>query len=67
MRQQQLARMLDIHESLLSKVVNGFREPGPELRQRMAAALHCDARWLFERLEAGDCDAAPQQTEGDVQ
>jgi transcriptional regulator with XRE-family HTH domain len=57
MRQQQLARMLDIHESLLSKVVNGFREPSPELRQRIADALQCDISWLFERAELPGRDA----------
>lgn len=67
MRQQQLARMLEIHESLLSKVVNGFREPTPELRQRIADALHCDVLWLFEPLETSSRDAVLHERGSDVQ
>ena len=66
-RQQQLARMLDIHESLLSKVVNGFREPSPELRHRIANALQCEVVWLFERADAPRRETVLQQSETDVQ
>ena len=47
-RQNRLAKMLDIDETVLSKVVNGFREPNAELRLRIATALESDADWLFE-------------------
>jgi transcriptional regulator with XRE-family HTH domain len=47
MRQNRLAQILGIHETLLSKMVNGFREPGAEIRSRIAEALHSDASWLF--------------------
>jgi transcriptional regulator with XRE-family HTH domain len=48
MRQNQLARTLGIDETVLSRIVNGFREPTPELKNRIAAILGCDEAWLFE-------------------
>jgi transcriptional regulator with XRE-family HTH domain len=46
-RQNRLARLVGIHETLLSKIVNGFREPDAETRTRIAATLNCDVVWLF--------------------
>jgi len=48
-RQNQLAQMLGINETTLSRIVNGFREPGGELRSKIAALLQCDEDWLFDR------------------
>ena len=50
-RQNQLAKMLHMDETMLSRVVNGFREPSEEVRQRIATVLECDVSWLFERQE----------------
>lgn len=50
MRQNQFARMLNIHETMLSKIVNGFREPEPELRARIAALLGTEEQWLFAAI-----------------
>ena len=47
-RQNRLAQLLGMDEALLSKIVNGFRHPSAEVRGRIAAALRCDERWLFE-------------------
>jgi transcriptional regulator with XRE-family HTH domain len=47
MRQNRLAQLVGIHETLLSKILNGFREPDGETRARIAAVLHRDALWLF--------------------
>lgn len=47
-RQNRLAKMLQMDETVLSKIINGFREPSSELRARVAELLHCDADWLFE-------------------
>jgi transcriptional regulator with XRE-family HTH domain len=52
-RQNRLAKMLEIDETVLSKVVNGFREPTADLRQRIALVLDTDVEWLFERQDAG--------------
>ena len=48
-RQNQLAQMVGMDETLLSKIVNGFREPDPEIRKRIATLLHTSEAWLFER------------------
>jgi transcriptional regulator with XRE-family HTH domain len=57
-RQNRLAKMLDMDETTLSKIVNGFRQPTPETRGRIASALKSDERWLFqtvaEKLEQED-------------
>jgi transcriptional regulator with XRE-family HTH domain len=50
--------MVDIDETTLSKIVNGFRQPTPEVRGRIAAALESDEDWLFEN--AMEAPAAPQ-------
>jgi transcriptional regulator with XRE-family HTH domain len=52
-RQNRLAQLIGIHETLLSKVVNGFRMPDNELRTRIASALGCEEEWLFTMPEHG--------------
>jgi len=52
MRQNRLAQQLGVDESILSKIVNGFREPSQEMRARIATLLQSDEEWLFERAEA---------------
>lgn len=47
-RQNRLAQMLGMDETVLSKVINGYRAAPPELRSRIAAILESDAEWLFE-------------------
>jgi transcriptional regulator with XRE-family HTH domain len=47
MRQNRLAQLIGIHETLLSKIVNGFRQPDPAVRARIAAVLDSDEEWLF--------------------
>ncbi len=49
MRQNRLAQQLGVDESILSKIVNGFREPSQEMRTRIATLLQSDEQWLFER------------------
>jgi transcriptional regulator with XRE-family HTH domain len=36
---------------MLSKILNGFREPDERVRQRIATLLKSDETWLFERVE----------------
>jgi transcriptional regulator with XRE-family HTH domain len=52
-RQNRLAKMLNVDDTLLSKVINGYREPSSQLRTRIATVLECDEIWLFERTENG--------------
>ena len=47
-RQNQLARLLEIDETILSRIMNGFRQPGPEIRKQIASLLESDELWLFE-------------------
>jgi transcriptional regulator with XRE-family HTH domain len=62
MRQNRLAQMLKMDEATLSRIVNGFRTPDPELKARIAEVLQSDQAWLFQ--EAGTApltdDAAKQ-------
>lgn len=64
-RQNRLANMLGLDESMLSKIVNGFREPSPTLRARIARLLQSDEGWLFERLDGqpGTDRSAPDSSE----
>jgi transcriptional regulator with XRE-family HTH domain len=50
MRQNRLAQLMGIHETLLSKILNGFREPDSVIRSRIAATLQCDESWLFQEV-----------------
>jgi len=50
-RQNRLAQSLGIDETMLSKIVNGFREPSPQMREKIAMLLKSDEQWLFERAE----------------
>ncbi len=54
LRQNRLAQLLGIDETVLSRIVNGSREASPELQQRIAEILHSDREWLFERVQMGD-------------
>ena len=40
--------MLEIDETILSRIMNGFRQPGPEMRKQIALLLESDEVWLFE-------------------
>jgi transcriptional regulator with XRE-family HTH domain len=50
-RQNRLARLLGVDETVLSRIVNGFREPNVDLQVRIAEVLQCDPKWLFEAQE----------------
>jgi len=56
-RQNRLAQMLGMDETMLSRIINGFREPNPQLRSKIAQLLQSDEAWLFE---APAKDALPQ-------
>lgn len=47
-RQNRLAQMLGVDETMLSRVINGYRVASPELRERIAGILQSDEKWLFE-------------------
>lgn len=50
-RQNRLAKMLDMDETLLSRIVNGFRQPSADFRKKISAILDSDEAWLFQAME----------------
>ncbi|HUB32549.1 MAG TPA: helix-turn-helix transcriptional regulator [Bryobacteraceae bacterium] len=52
LRQNQLAKLLHIDETVLSKIVNGYREPSAAVKRRIAEVLRKEESWLFEPNEA---------------
>jgi transcriptional regulator with XRE-family HTH domain len=50
-RQNFLARELGIDESILSKIIHGYREPSKEQRQSLSSYLGVEEAWLFEKYE----------------
>jgi transcriptional regulator with XRE-family HTH domain len=50
-RQNYLARELGIDESILSKIIHGYREPSLEQRQKLSGYLGVEESWLFEKYE----------------
>jgi len=49
--QNQLARTLGMDETLLSKIIRGFREPSETQRKQLADYLNASEQWLFEKSE----------------
>jgi len=47
-RQNRLARDLQVDETVLSKVLNGYREPSSELRALLAEYFNKSEGWLFQ-------------------
>jgi transcriptional regulator with XRE-family HTH domain len=47
-RQNRLAQMLGMDETMLSKIINGYRAASPELRGKIAGFLKSDEEWLFQ-------------------
>ena len=58
-RQNRLAQMLGMDETILSRIMNGFREPNPQVKSKIAELLHSDEAWLFEPATK---DATSQET-----
>ena len=49
--QNQLAKAVGIDETVLSKIIHGYRDPTATQRELLAAYLDVDEVWLFERFE----------------
>jgi plasmid maintenance system antidote protein VapI len=60
-RQNRLAQMIGIHETLLSKIINGFRAVDPKIRTQIATVLKCDENWLFLQ-EAASPTITPKES-----
>jgi transcriptional regulator with XRE-family HTH domain len=49
--QNRLAKTLGIDETVLSKIIHGYRDPTASQRKALASYLEADESWLFERFE----------------
>jgi transcriptional regulator with XRE-family HTH domain len=49
--QNQLARTLGMDETMLSKIIRGYREPSEVQRKQLANYLDANEQWLFEKSE----------------
>ncbi len=62
-RQNRLAKLLQMDETLLSRIVNGFRQPSPDFRKKISELLQSDEAWLFQVVEGATPERA-QPTNG---
>lgn len=49
LRQNQMAQAIQMDEALLSKIINGFREPNSRQRRLISEFLQEDEQWLFAK------------------
>jgi len=47
--QNRMAQEMQIDEASLSRIINGYREPTPTQRVKIAQYLNADEDWLFSR------------------
>jgi len=47
--QNRMAQEVQVDEAVLSRIINGFREPTTEQRKKIARYLDADEDWLFAR------------------
>ena len=50
--QNHLARELGLPDTVLSKIIHGYRQPTSAQRKLLADFLHADEDWLFEKYIA---------------
>ena len=48
-RQNTLAKSIGMNETSLSRIINGTRQPAPEVREQIAVVLHENVEWLFQQ------------------
>ena len=56
--QNRLAKSVGIDETVLSKIIHGYRNPTAAQKKLLADYLDADEAWLFERF-----DVSPPRTE----
>ncbi len=49
--QNRLAKSVGIDETVLSKIIHGYRQPTAAQRKLLADFLEADEAWLFERFD----------------
>jgi transcriptional regulator with XRE-family HTH domain len=60
--QNQLAQTLGMDETLLSKIIRGYREPSEAQRKQLADYLNASEQWLFEKSEFLDASEIVAKT-----
>lgn len=58
-RQNHLAKLLGIHDAILSKIIHGYREPSVAQRKLLAEYLEVDEAWLFAKYEDASSGRIP--------
>jgi DNA-binding XRE family transcriptional regulator len=53
-RQNTLAKSIGINEASLSRIINGTRQPAPEVRVQIATILRENVDWLFQQTHASE-------------
>ena len=61
-RQNELAKALGIDETVLSKIIHGYRNPTNLQKKLLSTYLEADESWLFERFEVPTTRATQEQT-----
>jgi transcriptional regulator with XRE-family HTH domain len=61
--QNQLAQTLGMDETLLSKIIRGYREPSEAQRKQLAHCLNASEQWLFEKSEFSSSSEVLAETE----
>lgn len=46
-----IAKALGMNESVLSKIIHGYREPSKTQRAQLARYLNAEENWLFEKYD----------------
>ena len=59
LHQNHIARALGIDESVLSKVIHGYREPSLQQRRQLAGFLKVEEKWLFEKYDGAHRNDEP--------
>ena len=57
--QNQLAKAVGMDETVLSKIIHGYRAPTLEQRKLLSGYLEADEAWLFERFETSSKQGEP--------
>jgi transcriptional regulator with XRE-family HTH domain len=59
--QNKLAKAVGIDETLLSKIIHGYRTPTSDQKRVIASYLEADEDWLFESFEATPRVTSPER------
>lgn len=59
--QNRLAKVVGIDETVLSKIIHGYRDPTVFQRKVLATYLEADEAWLFERFEVNPLSGSQVQ------